>query len=57
MEGGTVYVDGPQNDGNEIISYEPAKSFNAIVISTEELKTGETYEVLVDGETYTTVTL
>lgn len=57
MEGGTVYVDGPQNDVNEIISYEPAKSFNAIVISTEELKTGETYEVLVDGETYTTVTL
>ena len=50
-------VNGSQNDVNEIISYEPAKSFNAIVISTEELKTGETYEVLVDGETYTTVTL
>ena len=45
------------SDGNEIISYEPAKSFNTIVISTEELKTGETYEVLVDGESYTTVTL
>ena len=37
--------------GNEIISYEPAKSFDNIVISTPDIKTGQTYTFYTGGTT------
>lgn len=40
--------------GKEIISYEPAKTYNSVVISTPDIKTGETY-TLSCGNTDTSV--
>lgn len=43
-------------DGNTLLSYTPAKSYNSIVISCPKLTKGETYTLLA-GDTTTTVTL
>ncbi|MDE6834481.1 MAG: carbohydrate-binding domain-containing protein [Ruminococcus sp.] len=39
------------DSGNEIISYEPAKSFDNIVISSPDMKTGQTYTFYTGGTT------
>ncbi len=42
------------SDGNELISFTAAKSYDAVIISTADLTAGETY-TLVTGENETTV--
>lgn len=37
------------NDGEEILSFVPAKTFNSIVISTPDIVTGETYTLYTGG--------
>lgn len=44
------------SDGNEIISYTPAKSYDCVQISSSMLKTGETY-TLKAGDTTTSISL
>ena len=44
------------SDGNEIISYTPAKSYECVQISSSMLKTGETY-TLKAGDTTTSISL
>ncbi len=44
------------SSGNEILSFNSNKSFNSVVVSSPELKEGETYTITV-GEVYQTVTL
>ena len=44
------------SDGNEIISYTPAKSYDCVQISSSMLKTGETY-TLKAGDTMTSISL
>lgn len=55
-DGGTEFVF-KDSEGNEIISYTPAKKFNSIVFSSEKLKTGESYVVYADGEEIETITV
>ena len=43
-------------NGNTLLSYTPAKSYNSVVISCPKLTRGETYTLLA-GDTTTTVTL
>ena len=51
--GSTVTV--KDSAGNEIITYSPAKTYENVVISSSELKTGETYTVYVDGNEVTSI--
>ncbi len=44
------------SNGNSLLSYTPAKSYNSVVISCPKLTSGETYTLLA-GDTTTTVTL
>ena len=44
------------SNGNSLLSYTPAKSYNSVVISCPKLTSGETYTLLAD-DTTTTVTL
>lgn len=44
------------SNGNSLLSYTPAKSYNSVVISCPKLTSGETY-MLLAGDTTTTVTL
>lgn len=44
-------------EGNEIISYTPAKKFNSIVFTSEKLITGESYVLYSDGEEIETITV
>ena len=44
------------SNGNSLLSYTPAKSYNSLVISCPKLTSGETYTLLA-GDTTTTVTL
>lgn len=44
------------SNGNTLLSYTPAKSYNSVVISCPKLTRGETYTLLA-GDTTTTVTL
>ena len=44
------------SDGNTIISFTSTKSFNSVMVSSPDLKKGETYTISI-GETYQTVTL
>ena len=41
--------------GNEILSYSPAKAYQNVVISTPQLKQGETYTVYVNGAEVTSI--
>ena len=43
------------SSGKEIISYAPAKAYENVVISSPELRQGETYTVYVDGSEATTI--
>ena len=51
---GTVTV--TDSNGNEILSYKSDKYFNSIVVSSPDLKKGETYTISI-GDIYQTVTL
>lgn len=55
-DGGTEIVM-KDSEGNEIISYTPAKKFNSFVFASEKLKTGENYVVYADGEEIVTITV
>lgn len=37
------------NNGNSIVSFAPAKTYQSIIVSTPELKTGEIYSISVGG--------
>lgn len=43
--------------GNTIASYSSTKSYDNLVIASEDLKTNETYTICVDGEETSTVTI
>lgn len=45
------------SNGNEIISYTPAKTFSAIIVSCPELEVGETYEIVISGNSLGAVKL
>lgn len=56
LEAGTV-VTLKDSSGNELASYAPIKTFQTIVISTPELKSGETYSFSTDGTEVVSFTL
>lgn len=51
--GSTVTV--RDSSGTEILSYTPSKTYQNVVISSPELKQGETYTVYVNGSQVTTI--
>ncbi|MDE6670667.1 MAG: carbohydrate-binding domain-containing protein [Ruminococcus sp.] len=51
FDGGTL-VTLLDDSGNEILSYQPAKSFDNIVISSPDIKTGTTYTFYIGGTSF-----
>ena len=45
------------SSGEEIISYSPSKSYQNIIIGTNLFENNETYELLINGEVYTSFTV
>ncbi len=45
------------SNGNIVIEYTPSKSYMSIVISSEELKKDETYEIYLNDEKYSDITI
>lgn len=45
------------SDNNEIISFTPSKSYASLVVSSNKLKTNETYNIVIDGNNYKTFTI
>ncbi len=45
------------DDGNTVISYTPVKEFESIILSSDELKTGETYSIYAGSTKCTDITL
>lgn len=43
--------------GEEIISYTPSKNYQSIVIATKSLINGETYNININGDDYTSATI
>jgi hypothetical protein len=37
------------SDGKEILTFAPSKQYSSVVVSSKELKTGQTYKVYVGG--------
>ena len=56
-----VYFSSTQSGGTKVsvgdIIYTPSKSFNCILVSSNKLEVGKTYEIKLNGELYTSVTL
>ena len=47
--GTLVHVE--DSEGNELVTFEPSKDFQSVVISSPDLVTGETYSIYVGGST------
>lgn len=45
------------SDGREVLSYKPAKAFTAVIVSDNKLELGETYEIYLGDEKYTSIEL
>lgn len=45
--GSIVHIE--SSDGKEVITFAPSKQYSSVVVSSPELKTGETYKVYVGG--------
>ncbi|MBN2794095.1 MAG: carbohydrate-binding domain-containing protein [Clostridia bacterium] len=52
-EGTTIEI--LDSEGNSLLTYVPAKSFTSVLFATPDLINGETFQVLVNDETYATV--
>ena len=56
-----IYFSSTQSGGTEVsigdITYTPSKNFGCILISSNKLEVGKTYDVKLNGTTYTSVTL
>lgn len=56
-----IYFNSTQSDRTTIemgdVSYTPSKAFSCILVSSSKLEVGKTYDVKVNGSTYTSITL
>ena len=56
MSAGTL-ISIKSSNGDELVSYAPVKTFQAFVFSSDDLETGVSYEVFVNGESYEEFTI
>ena len=56
-----IYFSSTQSGGTVVeigdITYTPSKNFSCILISSDKLEVGKTYDIKLNGTTYTSVTL
>ena len=56
-----IYFSSTQSGGTEIkigdITYTPSKNFSCILISSDKLEVGKTYDIKLNGTTYASITL
>ena len=55
-QGGTE-VTVRDSDGNEILNYTPDRLYQSVIFSSPDLQKGNTYDIFINKESYTTVTI